>query len=74
MIPNLTTLDIQEGKLCRPFKNTSVQRVQNTSKWIGRELKHHWLHIFKYIDNGDFFAIEIDYYGKPIKVIKHYGF
>lgn len=73
-IPKLNTLEVQEGKLGRPFRNTAVSKVPNTEKWINRELKSHWLHIFKYIDNGSCFAIEIDYFGKIVKVIKNYEF
>lgn len=73
-IPRLNTFDIQEGKIGRPFKNTAIERVPNTSKWINREEKSHWLHIFKYLDDGSNFAIEIDHYGKIIKVIKNYEF
>lgn len=73
-IPRLNTFDIQEGKIGRAFKNTSIQRVPNTDKWIDRELKSHWLHIFKYLDDGSNFALEIDYYGKIVKVIKNYEF
>lgn len=73
-IPRLNTFDIQEGKIGRPFKNTAIERIPNTSKWIDRELKSHWLHIFKYLDDGSIFAIEIDYNGNIVKVIKNYEF
>lgn len=73
-IPNLNTFDIQEGKIGRPFKNTAIERVPNTDKWINHVLKSHWLHIFKYLDDGSNFAIEIDYNGNIVKVIKNYEF
>lgn len=73
-IPKLNTFDIQEGKIGRAFKNTAVERVHNTTKWIDREEKSHWLHIFKYLDDGSCFALELDYYNKIIKVIKQYEF
>jgi len=72
-IPQLNTFEIQEGKIGRPFRNTAIAKVPNTEKWIDRELKSHWLHIFKYLD-GSCFALEIDYYGKIVKVIKNYEF
>lgn len=72
--PKLNTFEIQEGKIGRPFKNTAVSRVSNTDKWVDRELKSHWLHIFKYLDDESNFALEIDYYGKIVKVIKNYEF
>ena len=74
MNPKLNTFDIQEGKIGRAFKNTAITKVPNTEKWIDREQKSHWLHIFKYLDDGSCFALEIDYYGKIIKVIKNYEF
>lgn len=73
-IPQLNTFNTQEGSKGRPFLNTAVQRVPNTIKWIGREEKSHWLHIFKYIDDNSCFALELDYYGKIVKVIKQYEF
>lgn len=73
-IPNLNTLEVQEGKLGRPFRNTAVSKVPDTDKWINSELKSHWLHIFKYLDDGSNFAIEIDHCGTIIKVIKNYEF
>lgn len=73
-IPKLNTLEVQEGKLGRPFRNTAVSKVPNTDKFINRELKSHWLHIFKYIDNGSCFAIELDYNGNIVKVTKNYEF
>ena len=74
MKPNLNTLNVQEGSKGRPFKATATQRLPNTLKWIGNDHKSHWLHIFKYIDDGSCFALEVDYYGKIIKVIKQYEF
>ena len=74
MKPLLNTFKVQEGKIGRPFKNTAVERVPNTTKWIGRVEKSHWLHIFKYEDNGSYFAIELDYYDEIVKVIKNYEF
>lgn len=73
-IPKLNTFDVQEGKIGRPFKNIAVSKISNTDKWIEKELKSHWLHIFKYLDDGSCFALEIDHYGTIIKVIKNYEF
>ena len=72
MIPKLNTLQVQEGKLGRPFRCSIVSIVPNTEKWIKRTLKHHWLHVFKYIDDGSLFAIELDYNDNIVKVIKNY--
>ena len=74
MNPKLNTFEIQEGKIGRAFKNTAITKVPNTEKWIDREQKNHYLHIFKYLDDGSCFALEVDYYGKIIKVIKNYEF
>lgn len=73
-IPKLNTFDIQEGKIGRAFKNTAVSKIANTDKWIDKEIKSHWLHIFKYLDDGSCFALELDYFGKVVKVIKNYEF
>lgn len=74
MKPLLNTFDIQEGKIGRPFKNTAVQIVPNTEKWVNKEKSSHWLHIFKYLDDDSCFALELDCYGKIVKVIKNYEF
>lgn len=72
--PKLNTFEIQEGSKGRPFKLTAVEKVPNTLKWIGNEEKSHWLHIFKYIDDGSCFALELDHYDKIIKITKQYEF
>ena len=73
-IPQLNTFEIQKCNKGRLFKLTAVERVPNTLKWIGKEQKSHWLHIFKYVDDGSCFALELDYYGESIKIIKDYEF
>ena len=65
---NLETLQPQEGTKGRPFRNTSVERVPDTTKWIGKDEKSIWLHTFKYLDDGTTFTVEVDYYGKIKKI------
>lgn len=74
MLPKLNTLEVQEGKLGRPFRNTAIIKLGETSKYFNRVEKWHWLHVFKYIDDGSNFAIEVDYNNKLVKVIKQYEF
>lgn len=68
---NFNTFDIQEGKLGKPFRQSSVRRNgQIPPKWIDRVEKYHWIYLFKYVNEDGFFEVEIDYYGKIIKVNK----
>ena len=74
MIPLLNTLDIQEGKLGRPFKNIAVLKTEKPSVWINRVERWHWLHVFKYVETGALFAVELDCNGNFVNIIKNYEF
>jgi hypothetical protein len=68
---NFNSFEIQEGKLGKPFRQSGVRRNTDVKpKWIDRVEKWHWIYLFKYIDSEGFFEVEIDYYGKIIKVNK----
>lgn len=68
---NFNTFDIQEGKLGKPFRLSRVSiNTDKPSKWLKRVEKHHWLYLFKYIEEDKFFEVETDYNGKIIKVNK----
>ncbi len=75
---NFHTSEVQVGSLNRPFKMISVGLVPKTERWVLRneknELRHHWLYVFKYLDNGSLFAVEVDHFENPIKLEKHYEF
>lgn len=69
---NFNTLEIQEGKLGKPFRQVGVTRNTKVSpKWINRVEKYNWIYLFKYINDGKFFEVEVDCYGKIIKVNKN---
>ena len=68
---NFNTFDIQEGKLGKPFRQSRVRRNDTIEpKWIDNVLRYHWIYLFKYVDESGFFEVEVDYYGKIIKVNK----
>ena len=47
------------------------KNLQLPEKWIGKDLKNHWIHSFIYLDEqGGFFEIEVDYFDKFIKLTK----
>ena len=63
----LNTLEPQEGKLGRPFRMVMVTKdVTKPPKWVNKVEKFHWLYLFKYLDDGSEFQIEIDYYDKIV--------
>ena len=47
---NFNTLDLQEGKLGRAFRISSLQRGKQ-EKYINGALKNDWYYIFKYLDD-----------------------
>lgn len=59
------TFTPQEGKLGRSFRLSSIRKGKD-SKWVGRELKHDWIYIFKYLDDSSFFGIHIGVNGRYI--------
>jgi len=67
-LPNLTTLEPQEGKLGRPFRASGVQKITTIApKWVNRVEKYAWRHTFRYLDEkGGFFEIDLDWDGKLI--------
>jgi len=67
-LPNLKTLEIQEGKLGRPFRASGVQKITTIApKWVGRVEKWCWRHTFRYLDEkGGFFEIDLDHENKLI--------
>jgi phage terminase small subunit len=68
MLPNLTTLYPQTGKLGRPFRNVGVERITTIApKWVNRVEKWCWRHTFRYLDEkGGFFEIDLDHENKLI--------
>ena len=66
------TFDIQEGKLGKAFRQSAVSiNTDRPSKWMSNVEKWHWIYLFKYVNEDKFFEVEIDYYGKIIKVNKN---
>lgn len=61
-IPDLKSFEVQTGKRNEPFRLTATIRGKN-EKWLNRELKHDWYHVFKYIENGSLFSLYEDVYG-----------
>ena len=62
---NLTSFETQRGTLNRDFRLSGI--AKNTNKpavYIDGMQKWCWIHIFRYLDDNDFFALEVDYYGK----------
>jgi hypothetical protein len=64
--------EIQISKLGREFRLSGTRKnLQLPEKWVGKDLKNHWIHSFKYLDeNGGFFEIEIDYFDNFLKLTK----
>ena len=64
--------ETQISKLGRPFRLSGTKKnLQLSEKWIGKDLKNHWIHSFKYLyEKGGFFEIEIDYFDKFIILTK----
>jgi len=71
-----TTIELnfetQISKLGRPFRLSGTKKkLQLPEKWIGKDLKNHWIHSFKYLDErSGFFEVEIDYNDKFISLTK----
>jgi phage terminase small subunit len=63
ILPNLTTLEPQVGKLGRPFRASGVQKITTIApKWVNRVEKYCWRHTFRYLDEkGGFFEIDLDH-------------
>lgn len=64
MLPKLNTLEPQEGKLGRSFRMIGMGKAPKPSKWLNKVEKWHWIYLFKYLDDGSCFEIEIDYNNK----------
>lgn len=65
MLPKLNTLEIQEGKLGKPFRQIGViKNLIKPAKWIGKNQSYHWIYTFVYTDKSGSFEIEIDYNDK----------
>jgi hypothetical protein len=64
--------ETQISKLGRPFRLSGTKKnLQLPEKWIDKDLKNHWIHSFKYLDEkGGFFEVEIDYNDKFISLTK----
>jgi hypothetical protein len=64
-LPKLNTLEPQEGKLGRAFRQVMLTKdVSKPPLWVKGEYKHHWIYTFIYLDDGSCFQIEIDYHDK----------
>ena len=59
----------QIGKLGKPFRLSGVMRGTN-EKWVNGVLKHDWYYTFKY-DDGNFFALHLDFNDKIIEKLNH---
>tara|TARA_B100001146_G_C16171915_1_gene430487 strand:- start:88 stop:300 length:213 start_codon:yes stop_codon:yes gene_type:complete len=64
--PN-TTYTSPQG---RPYRVSGVEKVPNTEKWIGKNLKSHWIVIIKYLDDNTFAKLYHDYKDKIYKIEK----
>jgi len=63
--------ETQISKLGRPFRLSGTRKnLQLPEKWIGKDLKNHWIYSFKYLDDFSFFEVEIDYNDKFISLTK----
>ena len=62
------TMDVQTSTDGRPFRISGVSK-KGIEKWVDGVLKHHWVYSFKYLDDGTFFTIEIDYNNKFVEFI-----
>lgn len=68
MTPSLSTLSVQTGKLGKPFRNISVQRVGTVpSKWVSGGYVSHWLHVFRYEDDRSLFGLHLGYSGEVVR-------
>ena len=68
---NFNTLDVQEGKLGKSFRQVCATRNgQMPEKWINGSYKFHTIYEFVYIEDEKRFSVETDYNGKIIKVKK----
>ena len=58
---------IQTSPNGRPFRLSGIDKVNN-DKWIGKELKSHWIYRFIFLDErGGFINFEFDYYDNYLK-------
>ena len=65
MLPKLNTLEVQEGKLGRLFRQIGLRKnLQKPSMWLNKVEYWHWIFTFKYVECGSFFEIEVDYQNK----------
>lgn len=56
---------IQSGSIGKPFKLIGLSKnLQKPSIWVDRTMKWHWVYLYKYIEDGKMFEIEIDYYDR----------
>ena len=67
---NFNTFEIQEGKRGQPFRQISVQKGLG-EKWVSGVLKFDWYYVFKYIENGNMFALHTDFNDKIIEKLNH---
>jgi hypothetical protein len=60
----------QFDKNKRPFRLSGTRmNLQLPPKWIEKNIKYHWIHSFKYLDEkGGYFEIEIDYNDNFFKI------
>lgn len=70
MKPQLNTFEPQQGKLGRSFRLTATVKGKQ-SKWINRVEKSDWFHVFKYLDDGNLFALHEDFTGKIFEKLDH---
>ena len=71
MTPRTDILSEQVGKLGRSFKMVGIKRNDDMpTKFVNRDIKHHWVYTYQYTDDGSCFKIEFDYFGKVFKVLK----
>ena len=55
----------------RPFKNIGLRKnLQLPAKYIQGEYRHHWIYLFKYLDDNSCFEIEIDYNNRFVSKTK----
>jgi len=66
------TFEIQISNLGRPFRNFGTKyNLQLPTKWIEGMERHHVIHQFIYLDEqGGYFDVEVDYWGKFVGLVK----
>ena len=70
MIPKLNPHTTQKGKIGREFRFLTSFKGKS-EKWVNRQLKNNWKHIFKYTDDGTYFGIHENHEGKMIEKLTH---